>query len=86
MSVSSTSAPAAIIDSCTPWITSGRLSTSASWHLPCEPAVVRGGQVELLEGGAHAAVEDDDALTCGLDEIALAGKVRHMLPNLDTNV
>ena len=37
VSVSSTWAPAAIIDSCTPWITSGRLSTSASWHLPGSP-------------------------------------------------
>ena len=34
VSVSSTSAPASSIDSCTPWITSGRFSTSASWHLP----------------------------------------------------
>ena len=34
VSVSTTSAPASIIDSWTPWITSGRLSTSASWHRP----------------------------------------------------
>ena len=34
LSVSSTSAPAASIDSCTPSITSGRLSTSASWQRP----------------------------------------------------
>ena len=37
VSVSSTSAPASSIDSCTPWITSGRLRTSASWHLPARP-------------------------------------------------
>ncbi len=37
VSVSSTSAPASIIDACTPSITSGRLSTSASWHLPLSP-------------------------------------------------
>ena len=37
VSVSRTSAPASSIDSCTPWITSGRLSTSASWHLPFSP-------------------------------------------------
>ena len=34
VSVSTTSAPAATIDSCTPWMTSGRLSTSASWQRP----------------------------------------------------
>ena len=33
--------------------------------LALQPAVVLLGEVELLEGGAHAAVEDDDALTCG---------------------
>ena len=37
VSVSTTSAPASSIDSCTPWITSGRFRTSASWHLPCRP-------------------------------------------------
>ncbi len=36
-SVSTTSAPAASIASWTPAITSGRWSTSASWHLPCRP-------------------------------------------------
>ena len=34
VSVSTTSAPASTIDSCTPWMTSGRLSTSASWQRP----------------------------------------------------
>ena len=34
VSVSTTSAPASIIDSCTPSMTSGRLSTSASWQRP----------------------------------------------------
>ena len=34
VSVSTTSAPASIIDSWTPWMTSGRLSTSASWQRP----------------------------------------------------
>src|SRR5256885_7660205 len=34
VSVSTTSAPASSIEACTPSITSGRLSTSASWHLP----------------------------------------------------
>ena len=62
VSVSTTSAPASSIEAWTPSITSGRLSTSASWHLPCEAAVVLLGQVELLQGRAHAAVEDDDAL------------------------
>jgi hypothetical protein len=42
--------------------------------LALEPAVIRRGQVELLEGRAHAAVEDDDALTGCLDEIALCGQ------------
>ena len=37
VSVSTTSAPAFSIDSWTPSITSGRLRTSASWHLPCRP-------------------------------------------------
>ena len=37
VSVSTTIAPASTIDSWTPWITSGRLRTSASWHLPCRP-------------------------------------------------
>ena len=37
VSVSSTSAPASIIEACTPSITSGRCSTSASWHLPWRP-------------------------------------------------
>ncbi len=37
VSVSTTSAPAASIDSWTPWITSGRCRTSASWHLPGRP-------------------------------------------------
>src|SRR5215211_2988739 len=35
-----------------------------------QPAVVFGGQVELLERGAHAAVEDDDPLAGGLEEVA----------------
>ncbi len=61
MSVSTTSAPASSIEACTPSITSGRLSTSASWHLPGRPAVVLAGQLELLERRAHAAVVDDDA-------------------------
>ena len=34
VSVSTTSAPASTIDSCRPWMTSGRLSTSASWQRP----------------------------------------------------
>ena len=34
VSVSTTSAPASTIASCRPWITSGRLSTSASWQRP----------------------------------------------------
>ena len=37
VSVSTTSAPASSIEAWTPSITSGRLSTSASWHLPCSP-------------------------------------------------
>ena len=36
-SVSTTSAPASSIEAWTPSITSGRLSTSASWHLPASP-------------------------------------------------
>ena len=70
MSVSTTSAPASTIDSCTPWMTSGRLSTSASWQRPGQLVVVLEGEVELLERGAHAAVEDDDAVTCGGKEVA----------------
>ena len=54
--------------------------------LALEPAVVLLRQVELLEGRAHAAVEDDDALTGGLDEIALWSQGRSIVPNLDTNV
>ena len=42
VSVSSTSAPASMNEECTPSITSGRLSTSASWHLPGRPHVVLG--------------------------------------------
>ena len=34
VSVSTTSAPASTIDSWTPWMTSGRLRTSASWQRP----------------------------------------------------
>ena len=37
VSVSTTSAPASTIESWTPSITSGRLRTSASWHLPSRP-------------------------------------------------
>jgi hypothetical protein len=37
VSVSSTSAPASSIEVWTPSITSGRFSTSASWHLPLSP-------------------------------------------------
>ena len=37
VSVSTTWAPAATIDAWTPSMTSGRLSTSASWHLPGSP-------------------------------------------------
>ena len=37
VSVSSTSAPASSMEVWTPSITSGRLSTSASWHLPSSP-------------------------------------------------
>ena len=37
VSVSTTSAPASSIEVWTPSITSGRFSTSASWHLPSSP-------------------------------------------------
>ncbi len=37
VSVSSTSAPASMNELCTPSMTSGRWSTSASWHLPWRP-------------------------------------------------
>ena len=37
VSVSSTSAPASSMDSCTCWITSGRCRMRASWHLPGRP-------------------------------------------------
>ena len=37
VSVSTTSAPASSIEAWTPSITSGRLRTSASWHLPWRP-------------------------------------------------
>ncbi len=37
VSVSTTCAPASSIEACTPSITSGRLRTSASWHLPSRP-------------------------------------------------
>ncbi len=37
LSVSTTSAPASTIEAWTPSITSGRFSTSASWHLPASP-------------------------------------------------
>lgn len=37
VSVSTTSAPASSIEAWTPSITSGRLRTSASWHLPAKP-------------------------------------------------
>ena len=70
VSVSSASAPAASIDSCTPLITSGAPEDERLVALARQPAVVLGGQVELLERGAHAAVEDDDALD-GVDEVAL---------------
>ena len=39
--------------------------------LALKPAVVLLGQVELLERRAHAAVEDDDALARGGDEVPL---------------
>ena len=55
---------------CTPSITSGRLSTSASWHLPGKAAVVLAGQVELLERRAHAAVVDDDVARGSLQVVA----------------
>ncbi len=42
-----------------------------------EAAVVLAGQVELLERGAHAAVEHDDALARGLDVVALGGQGPH---------
>ncbi len=35
-----------------------------------QPAVVLRGEVELLERGAHAAVEDDDAIPDGLAKVA----------------
>ena len=69
VSVSTTSAPASIIDSWTPWMTSGRLSTSASWQRPGEAVVALEVEVELLERGAHAAVEDDDAVAGGGEEV-----------------
>ena len=34
-----------------------------------QPAVVLGGEVELLKGGAHAAVEDDDAAGNGVEKV-----------------
>ena len=37
VSVSRTSAPASSMEAWTPSITSGRLRTSASWHLPSRP-------------------------------------------------
>jgi hypothetical protein len=39
--------------------------------LSLQPPVVRGGEVELLERGAHAAVEDDDPAADGFDVVAL---------------
>ena len=74
VSVSTTSAPASTIDSCTPSMTSGRLSTSASWQRPGQPVVALEGEVELLERGAHAAVEDDDALAGGGQVVAHGGR------------
>ena len=38
--------------------------------LALQAPVVLLGEVELLEGGAHAAVEDDDALACGGQVVA----------------
>src|SRR5204863_1898243 len=49
--------------------------------LALEAAVVLGGQVELLEGGAHAAVEDDDSLTNRACVVPL-GQGTFMLPTL----
>ena len=69
MSVSTTSAPASTIDSWTPWMTSGRLRTSASWQRPGRLVVALEVEVELLERGAHAAVEDDDAVAGGGEEV-----------------
>jgi hypothetical protein len=42
--------------------------------LALQPAVVLLRQVELLEGRAHAAVEDDDLTANGVEEIAHAGE------------
>jgi hypothetical protein len=52
--------------------------------LALEPAVVLLGQVELLQGGAHAAVEDDNAAADGVDVVA-RGQGRKPT-NLDTAV
>ena len=46
-----------------------------------QAAVVLGGQVELLERGAHAAVEDDDSACDGIDVVAL-GQGPSMVPTL----
>ena len=49
-------------------------SVCGTQGFPCAAAVVGRRQVELLERGTHGAVEDDDALTGCLDEIALYGQ------------
>ena len=72
VSVSTTSAPASTIDAWTPSMTSGRLRTSASWQRPGQLVVLLEREVELLERGAHAAVEDDDAVADGGQEVTHA--------------
>ena len=61
-------------------MTSGRLRTSASWRAAGQLVVVLEREVELLERGAHAAVEDDDAVTGGCQVVAHR---RESLANLD---
>ena len=53
-------------------MTSGRWRIERLVALALQPAVVLRGEVELLERGAHAAVEDDDAAADGLEVVAHA--------------
>ena len=70
MSVSSTSAPASIIELWTPSITSGRLRIERLVAAARQAVVLLEAQLELLERRAHAAVEDEDAVADRGEEVA----------------
>ena len=54
--------------------------------LALQPAVVLGGEVELLQGRAHAAVEHDDALADRVQVVTFAAHTGKRVTSIDSRL